>query len=146
MSFETLGEWKTYASGDILEVIKQGVPPATWNECRNTQWERVLVFFCENTYGAESLNFLWAVSEYHGNPTILKAEDIIENVIYGKQPLNLYSDSAAPIDDWYKDEEHGLRPDLFDAAEREVRDRFAGTYSHFRSVVGKAHSALLDEP
>lgn len=145
MPFETLDEWKAYASSDVLEVIRQGVPPSTWDECRNTQWEKVLVFFCENTYCVENLNFLWAVKEYRSSPGVVKAEDIVETVIYGDQPLNLYSDSSAPIDEWYKDEDHQLKVDLFDQAEREVVDSFAGMYSHFQSVVTKAHQELLEE-
>jgi hypothetical protein len=145
MPFETLDEWVAYASNDILEVIKQGSPPSTWDECRGTEWEPVLVFFCENTYCGEDLYFLWAVSEYRRSSDVVMAEEIIENIIYGSQPLNLYSETSAPIDNWYQKEDHDLKVDLFDDAEREVLDSFSGMYSHFQSAVGNARQAMLDE-
>ena len=144
MSFESWDEWKAYAPTDILDVIKQGAPPRNWDDCRNTRWERVLVFFCENNYSLENLNFLWAVSEYRSNARVGMAEDIIENIIYGNQPLNLYSETSAPIDDWYKDQEHDLKVDLFDRAEREVAGHFSSTFSHFVSSVNKARRDLLN--
>jgi hypothetical protein len=127
VSFETLDDWRAYAPGDLVEVIKGGVAPGTWDECRSSEWENVLVFFCEATFTIENLRFLWAVSE---------------NLIYGNQPLNLYPESSAPIDDWYRDENRTVKIDLFDRAEREVVESFSGTYSYFRGVVNKVRRQL----
>lgn len=145
MALESLDEWRAYAPGGHLDVIRQGRAPSTWDECRNSRWENVLVFFCENNYSIENLNFLWAVSEYHHNAGVALAEDIIENIIYGVQPLNLYSETSGPIDEWYRDEDHDLKVDLFDRAEEEVIQSFSGTYGHFQTVVNKVRQQLSGE-
>ena len=145
MTFETLGEWQAYAPRHLLEVIRQGSPPTSWEECRNSHWEGVLVFFCENNYCIEHLNFLWAVSQYRGKASVITAEEIIENFIYGSQPLNLYAETSGPIDDWYKDDDRALKVDLFDRAEGEIVESFSGTYGHFRSVVSRVRQQLLSE-
>jgi hypothetical protein len=145
MALDSLASWKELASTEILEVVRGGLPPASWNECRDTPWAAVLEFYCEANYTAENLKFLWAVADYESGSSVFKAEEIIEDIIYGDPPLNLYSDSSKPIDEWHRDEDHVLNTHLFDRAEAEIRDSFLGTYMKFQSSVAAAHDQLLEE-
>ena len=142
MPLETAASWQELASKQVLDVVRRGLPPPTWDDCHKTEWEPVLVFYCDQNLCLESLRFLWAVREYRSNSSVSIAEQIIEEIIYGNPPLNLYFESSAPIDEWYKSDARSLNPHLFEQAAAEVHDSFYSTYQIFRAVVRATHDAL----
>lgn len=145
MPLNNLESWRQAAPTHYLDLIRNGEPPAGWRDCRNTPWEEVFEFYCRENYCDENLRFLWAVVDYQAVPSVVQAEEIIETIVYGDPPVNLYDTSTTPIDEWYRDEDHLLDVSLFDKAFAEVNDSFTGTYMNFTSAVGKTLQEMVED-
>jgi hypothetical protein len=142
MPLDTAASWVELASPDMLELLRAGAPPQDLYSCRYSAWESVLEFYCDQNYCTENLRFLWDLWDWKASPSVVKAEEIVEQDIYGDPPLNLYSSSKEPIDEWYRDEDHELDVNLFDGAESEVYESFQGTFQTFLASVSRAQQEL----